>query len=138
MHKVRWQVSLSDGTTHQEGGLTFPEIMGEASPWNQLLSYLDLKNLSITSISLFTADGKTFNLPSLGKNPKFKIFPDIKPHGFKMFRIIAQEANIVEGQIGEPEVADWYNVIEADYGVCKLQLWVDERNFNCWAAVDLK
>lgn len=128
--KVKWFVSLSDGQTLFEGKGDYKVIKGELSPWQRLLKTLDKRR--ITSLSLYTDDGKRFNLPSAGKNPKFKVFADAEmPESYNFFRKAGSD--IMEGQVQNYEV---YTVIEAIYKDKKLQLWVSEANpDNCWTLV---
>lgn len=149
-HKVKWQVSLSNGETFFEGKGNYVEYAGELSPWGRLQEYLKANDLKITSLSLYTDDGQTFNLPSLGKNPKFSAFmQEWKPFKFVMERHVARDQ-------GDAEYTDWFTTIVAYYLieikdhkhdgeqevpdnlnlVIKLSLWVDEHNTkNCWSLV---
>ena len=133
-YNVKWKVSLNNGETLYEGKGDFIEIAGELSPWNRLLYYLDKTGSSITSLCLYTDSGHTFNLPSSGKNPKFKEFSDIeKPRRFNFFHKIAHDINT---SVRQTEITDLYAVIEAVYANYKLQLWVDELNSrNCWGII---
>lgn len=130
-HNVKWKASLSDGTTYYEGKAPFECKENEKSPWQRLLDYLhDNPSIRITSLSLYTDDGRTFNLPSAGKRPKFGEFEYLeKPIGFRCFRKYGQD---VEGN----SEASHFTVIEAQYPNYNLQLWVDENNIdNCWCLV---
>jgi len=138
---VFWQVSLSNGETFFENKGRFVEIPNELSPWQKLYKYIAENKLLITSLSLYTNDGRTFNLPSAGKNPKFKPFNDApKPIDYNFFRAIAREfTGMQEGNkatIINTKISDWFTIIEASYPSYKLQLWVDNRNTkNCWVLV---
>lgn len=155
-HKVKWQVSLSNGETFFEGKGDYQDIQdGRPSPWQRLNSYLVANNLKLTSLSLYTDDNQTFQLPSAGKNPKFKEFGELPaPYEFNFFRKVGTEVGM-EGnkQTGEPKMVDWYTCIEASYFVditrpkkaemirvvLALQLWVDEMNpKNCWVLPQIK
>jgi hypothetical protein len=129
--KTKWFASLSDGSTVYEEKGDFKTIKGELSPWQRLLKHLD-NGIKITSISLYTDDGKRFNLPSAGKNPKFKEFAEApKPTSYNFFRKAG--ADIMNGKAESYEV---YAVIEAIYPDKKLQLWVSESNSNnSWAVI---
>jgi len=137
-HKVKWQVSLSNGETFQEGRGMFEQIEGELSPWNKLLKYVEEVRAPITSLSLYTDDGRTFNLHSIGKNPKFASF-DIgqKPYKLALERKFAADM-AVEGGNAEREsnfttIAAWYS-LEPIQKCIKLAIWVDEDNpDNCWS-----
>ena len=123
-HTVRWQVSLNNGETCQEGRGAFEDIEGEASPWQKLQAYIDANGLRITALSLRTSDGRTFNLPSAGNNPRFAIV-DIaeKPVKFAMFRALGQDVQNNKDVVSE----DLFTVIEAQYEKgLKSQIWVDE------------
>ena len=124
--KVKWQVSLSDGTTVYEGKGDYLYIAGELSPWNRLLEHIKTNELRITSLSLYTDKGQTFNLPSAGKNPKFHLFASSpQPIGYKMFRAVGHDI--------DAQSEDHFTVAEADYGDYRLQLWVDNQHpENCW------
>lgn len=146
-HNVLWQVSLSNGETHQEGSISFPEIEGELSPWQKLLQYLKTGGkqgespLAITSLSLFTVDGRTFNVPSSGNNPRFQAFRVMeKPQGYKMFRAVASERNMTKnGEIINDREVDKYTVAAAVYDMYELQIWVDEHDTkNCWVVIEGK
>jgi len=136
-NNVTWQVSLSNGETFFEGKGQFEEIAGIDSSWQRLIKYIAVNKLSITSLSLVTEDGRTFNLPSAGKNPKFKPFVDAeKPLDYELHRTISREHTVVNNQITKTENVDWFTYIEAIYPNYKLQLWVDENNTrNSWVLV---
>jgi hypothetical protein len=136
-HNVKWQVSLSNGETFFEGKGNYQEIPHEKSPWQRLIKYIAENKLKITSIALYTDLGQSFNLPSSGKNPKFKAFLDAeKPIDYNMFRSLAREAHVVNMKAEKAKISDWFTTIEAIYSNYKLQLWVDEQNTkNCWVLV---
>jgi hypothetical protein len=137
-HNVLFQVSLSNGETFFEGKGDYQEIPGELSPWQRLTKYIAEKNLLITSLSLYTKDGQTFNLPSSGKNPKFRPFEAAqKPLDYNLGRYMAREHSFIGNELKNTEVSDLFTVIEAIYPEYKLQLWVDENNpKNCWVLVE--
>ena len=151
-HNVRWQASLSNGETVYEDKGDYLELPGELSPWQKLLKHISENNLTITSLSLYTDDGARFNLPSLGKNPKFSAFDQAtKPFQYILERVIAKDHDPVSGSV-EPNSVDWFTTISALYkfsftdgvhsvvnsSVIKLSLWVDEQNpKNCWTLVTL-
>lgn len=130
MKTIKWFVSLSDGQTIYEEKGDYKTIEGELSPWQRLQKHLD--NKRITSLSLYTDDGKRFNLPSAGRNPKFKVFAEAEmPQGYNFFRCAG--ADIKNGKAQEYEV---YAVAEAIYPNKKLQIWVSESNpDNSWTVV---
>ena len=127
---VKWQVSLSNGETIYEGKNDYAFIAGELSPWNRLIDYISQWGFGITSISLYTDSGKTFNIPSAGKSPKFHAFSTAeKPIGLNFFRKAGKD---LQGS----EDFEHYAVIEALFEEYKLQLWVSEADGNnCWAMV---
>jgi hypothetical protein len=133
-HNVLFQVSLSNGETFFEGKGEYQEIPGQLSPWQRLNKYLAENKLFITSLSLYTKDGRTFNLPSAGKCPRFKFFAEAqKPIDFNFFRAISREMTFIGQEAKEVEISDWFTVAEAIYPDYKLQLWVDENNTrNSW------
>lgn len=132
MEKVQWIASLSNGETLHEGKGNFEEINGELSPWQKLLKYLEERDVEITSLSLGTNSGKRWNIPSAGKNPKFKEFADVaKPIGYRFFRKIGMDTS---GANAGKE--DLFTCIEAQYsnGV-RLQVWVDDESHVSWSAL---
>lgn len=134
MHKVHWLVGLSNGENHKEGKGHFQIIPEELSPWQRLLCYCAERKLTITSISLGTDDGRRWNLPSAGKNPKFKAFADApKPAAYNMFRKVGFDV-LKNGERSGDE--DRYAVIEARYedGMA-LQVWVDDETLASWSMV---
>lgn len=131
-HNVAWQVSLSNGETVSEGLGRFSEVEGEISPWQKLLVYLSENNLQITSLSLVNVY-RTFNLPSAGKNPKFRPFSlSPKPLGYECRRYVSREAHTgKELALASPH--ELFTVGVAIYKDYELQLWVDENaTENCW------
>lgn len=136
-HNVKFKVSLSNGETFFEGKGDYVLIPGELSPWQRLQKYIADKQLLITSLSLYTDDGRTFNLPSAGRDPKFRPFATAeKPLDFNYCHYVAREHDIVGQQIVNTVPSDWFTVIEAIYQTYTLQLWVDENNTrNSWVLV---
>lgn len=132
-HTVFWTVGLSSGETIAEGTGDFRETEGALSPWQRLLSYLSERNLEITSLSLYTRDGKRWNLPSAGKNPRFaELATAPKPFDFRMFRKAA--GDVSKG--GNMEIDDLYTVAEAifeDGGI--LQIWVCNESHKSWSLI---
>lgn len=126
-HNVKWRVSLSNGETYYEGKGLFIEELGELSPWNKLLQYLKEKEVTITSLGLYTNDGKTFNLHSSGNNPKFNIFSkEDLPISYKMYRKLG-----IDLQGGSDN--SLFTVAIAEYVDYELQLWVNDKNHShCW------
>lgn len=141
LHKVKWLVSLSNGETFFEGKGKFVEIAGQRSPWQRLLSYTAQSKTTITSLSLYTDEGQTFNLPSAGNNPKFAPFRALeKPIDYAVRRHIANEASGSQDEngvkVGAMKMSDWFTSIVAIYPTHELQLWVDNQNTkNCWVLV---
>lgn len=119
---TRWKVGLSNGQTVTEG----VSKKGELSPWLTLQQYLADNNLTITSLSLIHGS-RTFNLPSLGNNPKFRAFySDKKPVSYNFGRVIGVSKN----------EQDVFARIQAIYEHVTLELWVDEnRPDNCWVNI---
>lgn len=143
IHKVKFKVSLSNGQTFYEGKTPFEEISGQKSPWQRLIQYTVDNKCDITSLSLYTDDGKTFNLPSNGKNPRFREFANQKekPIDFDVRRAIAYEQNVIRQDnkvipTSDKRLADFYTIAVAIYPSYSLQLWVDEQDpRNCWVLV---
>jgi hypothetical protein len=133
-HNVLFQVSLSNGETFFEDKGIFSFIPGELSPWQRLSQYAIDKKVEITSLSLYTSDGRTFNLPSAGRDPKFAPFRDLeKPLDYNYGHCLAREHEIVDLEVTKTTPSDWFTFIEAIYPDCRLQLWVDENNTkNAW------
>lgn len=136
-HKVKWQVSLANGQTFFEGKGDFVEVPGELSPWQKLVRYQAANKTHITSLALFTDDGHTYNLPSAGKNPKFREFEDLpKPIDFEVCRHLSRDVDMTGAVIG---TVGWFTVAIAEYATYELQLWVDEQNTqNMWCLVRQK
>lgn len=136
-HSIFWQVSLSNGETFYENKGDYKTIPGELSPWNRLQKYIADNKLLITSLSLYTQDGRTFNLPSAGRSPKFRPFQVAeKPLDYNYAHYIAREHDIVDNEVQKTEVSEWFTVIEAIYPEYRLQVWVDEQNpKNSWVLV---
>lgn len=129
-HTTHWTVSLNNGETLYEEKGDYRILAGELSPWQRLLAYLKEKNLHITSLSIYTEGGKRFNLPSAGKNPRFRAFIDSEtPVSYKWFRSYGQE----HGGLNAGR-EDHYATIEATYadGRC-LQIWVDDVTNDSWS-----
>jgi hypothetical protein len=136
-HNVKWFVSLSNGETLYESKGNYCDIKGEPSPWLRLLKYTQENKLEITSCGLYTDDGKIFNLPSNGKNPKFKDFAEIeKPLDYLVCRKLARDIVMVGDRPQKTEISDWFTVAKAFYPTYTLEIWVDENNTNnCWTLV---
>lgn len=140
VEKVRFQASLSSGETCQEGVGLYQEIKGEPSPWRRLKAYMGLTNAEIVSLSLITADGHTYNLPSAGKNPNFKPFRVAeKPITYEVRRAVGTELKIggtIDPTTSRGELKDFYTIAVAVYTEYELQLWVSELDpKNCWTLV---
>lgn len=141
--KIRFIASLNNGETIVEGKEPFNYINGEVTPWNRLMRYIAEMKLEITSLSLFTPDGRTFTLPSRGRNPKFKEFADSeKPVDYTIERKLAREQDAVkhaDGQIettGPATLKGHFTVAIAYFPTYKLELWVDELDTrNSWYLV---
>lgn len=130
-HKVLFRASLSNGETLVEGA---PKIKDdeEGSSWRKLVAYARENGLEITSLCLTTPAGQTFNLPSAGKNPKFKSAQTEAPEEYLVMRKVGADVDMT----GKRDVTDFFTVAQADYGDYKLQIWVDEDNpRNSWSLV---
>lgn len=136
-HFVKWKVSLDNGENCYEGKGNFQELAGELSPWQKLQKHITDNGLKITSLSLYTDCGKTWQLPSLGLNPKFSEFSTgKKPDSFNFCRKIARDSNVVDFQAQKSRVVEWYTVAIAIYEGFEVQVWVDELNIsNSWVVV---
>lgn len=124
--RLKWQVGLSNGETFIEGKAPFEKVEGELSPWLKLQEYLKETGYKITSLCLVHGN-RRFNLPSLGKNPKFSAFyTDYRPTGYNYFKMVG-------GDIKPNSKVDVFHVIEAIYEHESIQLWVDSGNpDNCY------
>ena len=143
-HNVRWKVSLSNGETFYEEKGKFETLPNIKSPWQRLIEYTCNIGVTITSLSLYTLnssheedDGLEFNLPSMGKNPKFRAFDMVeKPFDYEMCRKLGQDVIRSENAMDTVGKDDLFTVIIAYYEGYQLQLWVDENNTNkCWTLV---
>jgi hypothetical protein len=131
-HKVHWIAGLSNGETAHEGKGNFQIIEGELSPWQRLLRHIETNSLRITSLSLGTDDGRRWNLPSAGKNPKFHAFATApRPTAYRMFRSAAMDVMDGSGEWG-----DLYTCAEAEYeNGTKMQVWVAEDTLAAWSVL---
>lgn len=136
--EARWKVSLSNGETLYEEKGNFKSSKEERfSPWKRLILYIEELNensekpIEITSIGIYTDDGRTFNLPSGGRVPKFHaFFTAKKPRAFNMFKASSSGISMRRGANREE-----YNFIvaEAIYDIGRLQMWVEiNEGKNCW------
>ena len=132
-HKVLFTIGLSNGETITEEKGDYQTIPGELSPWRRAQAYILSNGVSITSLSLYTPDGKRWNLPSAGKNPRFAAFAEAeKPKDFNFYRKMGGEV-MGDGSVADQEI---YAVIEAKYdGGITLQLWVHNDTHACWTMV---
>jgi len=62
-----WKVSLSNGETFYEGKGNFEILAGEKSPWQRLKDYIQINELKITSLGIFTEDNKMLLLIGLNQ-----------------------------------------------------------------------
>lgn len=133
-HKVLFILGLSNGETITEEKGDYVTIPGELSPWRRASAYIRRSGVSITSLSLYTPDGKRWNLPSMGKNPKFHAFHAAeKPVGFNFFRQIGAEVDKETGALSDQEQ---YAIIEAQYhDGTKLQVWVHNETHASWTLI---
>lgn len=135
-HRVYFQASLSNGETITEGKGAYTVTTGDLSPWQKLLKHLEQQQAHITSLSLATADGRRWNLPSAGANPKFREFTDAKkPSSFRMFRKLAMEAMSIE-EMSNAQEQEIHTCIEATYDDGrKIQVWVSEDTLASWSVL---
>lgn len=132
MHNVLFIAGLSNGETITEEKGNFQTITGELSPWQRLQKYIQEKGVTITSLSLYTKDGKRWNIPSNGNNPKFKAFGDApKPISYKFYRRMGADV-INNGGLKDEEI---YAVVEAEYESVKIQVWVNDKSFVSWSFI---
>lgn len=130
--KALWAVSLSDGSTLHEGKGDFAAADGRKSPWLRLLDFLSEKDLTITSLSLYSGDIR-WNLPSGGVNPKFRLFGTLeRPTGYKFERKAVFD--VMRAGNGAKK-SESYAVIKAIYpDGSETQLWVRDDTLACWTA----
>lgn len=130
--RTRWKVGLSNGENFVEGMGEFSFIDGEQTPWQRLGAYIQTNSLKITSLAI-EKDGVIYNVPSQGKNPKFRAFAlSEKPLDYNFFRVFGTDMNRRGLRIGKP---DLYAVVQAIYNNYKLELWVDEQSNSCWTLI---
>lgn len=134
-YKVKWTVSLNNGETHYEGKGLFLEVAGELSAWNKLQNYLSENNLTITSLALYTDEGRRWNLPSSGKNPKFRAFDMAeKPFKYTMERKVGLDWDDKQNSDIYTTINSWFDIEGSIY---KFTIWVDDRNpNNTWSVVN--
>lgn len=132
-HKVLFILGLSNGETITEEKGDYQTIPGELSPWRRAQEYILRSGVTITSLSLYTPDGRRWNLPSAGKNPRFSAFAEAeKPKGFNFYRKMGGEV-MGDGSIEEQEI---YAVIETYFdGGITLQLWVHNDTYASWSLI---
>ena len=133
MTQIKWVASLSNGETLYEGKGDYKKVSGELSPWQKLKQHLDNENLRITSLALYSDDGRRFNLPSTGTNPKFRAFSQAeKPESYRFFRQVG-----VDVKNGQKENEEHFAVIQAEYADGKkLQVWVrDHKPHESWVLI---
>lgn len=130
-HNILFKASLSNGETLiEDKGILRGDANG--SPWVKLQQYVADNGLTITSLSLFTKDGRTFNLPSMAENPRFKAAQGAQPVSYMVKRNMA--ANISRG--GETMASELFTVGVANYDGYRLEIWVDENNpRNSWSLI---
>jgi hypothetical protein len=129
VHYAKWKVSLNNGETLYECKGDYQQIPGQPSPWQRLQKYISKNKLEITSLSLYTDKGQTWQMPSAGSNPKFREFDNVeKPLDYDMCRKMAREAKVIKMVAKKAKVVEWYTVIKAFYKDYTLEVWVDELN----------
>ena len=138
MKKVLWTVGLSNGETIAEEKGNFKTIEGALSPWQRLLSYLPDAKATITSLSLYTNDGRRWNLPSAGKNPKFGELQNLpKPVDFIMQRKAAREAGVVDMKV--QQAGDWTDRFSVAIAVLedgsRVEVCVAEDTLASWSII---
>jgi hypothetical protein len=127
MTQVFWKVSLSNGETYIEGKGNYQEIEGQPLPFRRLTEYAKENDLKITSLSLFTNSGQNYNLPSAGRNPRFRAFDlSVQPIEYRCFEKYGEDVNS-----GVVVSVDLFKVIRATYEDGSfIEIWVDENNTN--------
>lgn len=132
-HDVFWKVSLSNGETLYENKGDYKRIDDLLPPWERLMLYICDNNLEITSLNLYTDSGRTFHLPSSGKNPKFKIFAtEIKPLFFDFSRNFEIE---IRPKVSTRTLTT-YSIAWAVYPEFILQLWVKNGDHDTsWVTI---
>ena len=128
---IKWSVGLSDGQNIYEDKGDYKRVEGELSPWLKLMEYIDNNDVEITSLSLYTDEGRRWNLPSTG-NPKFRELREVEqPDELKFRRKLSKD--LVSGNEKR------YAVIEAHYEDYKVQLWVRNKEPNpSWSLIKQK
>lgn len=143
--KINFIVSLSNGETIIEGKGDYQWLNdGRKSPWQRLIRYTVENKLLITSLSLYSADGRVYTLPPSGKFAKFKGYADRgekdKPIDYHVERFLARDTHgVMEGgkaTMTGSLVAEFYTKAIAYYPGYQLELWVDELDTrNSWVNI---
>jgi hypothetical protein len=82
-HQVFWTVGLSDGTNlHENRGDYLRDQL--RSPWERLCLFLEAHDLTITSLGLYTEDGKRWTLPSRGRLPLEEFAKKVEENDLKL------------------------------------------------------
>ena len=124
-HTVKWYVSLSNGETFFESKGDYKNLPDVKSPWQRLIDYTIDNNVDITSLGLYTDDGRRWNLTSSGNAPKFNAFSNaMKPIDYNIERSLSREMR----RDGSVEVLEFYTVARAIYSTFELQIWVNNKN----------
>jgi hypothetical protein len=124
--KVKWTVSLNNGETLYENKGLFTNVLGELSAWNKLQNYINENNLTITSLSLMTDSGQRWNLPSMGKNPKFKAFDTaVKPYKYVLERKVGVDWDDKDNLDTFTTISAYLKIEGNDY---KQTIWVQDNN----------
>jgi hypothetical protein len=124
--KVKWTVSLNNGETLYENKGLFTNVLGELSAWNKLQNYINENNLTITSLSLMTDAGQRWNLPSMGKNPKFKAFDTaVKPYKYVLERKVGVDWDDKDNLDTFTTISAYLKIEGNDY---KQTIWVQDNN----------
>ena len=138
MVRTKWLASLSDGATIIEREGLVAEVPGGLSSWQQLLRYLEEKNLHITGMRIQASQSggpvQTYNLPSFNRTPKgnherWVTLKPISPISYNYFRWVTKA-------LSDSTSARHQIEIRAIYTDFTVSLFVDENEGNeSWVVV---
>jgi len=148
-YRVRFKASLSNGEVFFEGKTPLEWIEGEREPFSRLINYSTSIGSTITSLGLFTLDGRTYNLPSSGKDPKFlRMIPEYKtfmeaiaPIDYQVERkakmtVMVKRPEVKKAVIDPGNFHLDFTVAKAIYPDYALEVWVSETDpRNSWTIV---
>jgi hypothetical protein len=140
-HKVKWKAVLNNGVIAIEGEGDYCEN-NDISPWQRLEKFVIDNNLEIVDVSLFTANGQTFCLPTHQNRPRVKAFERKEQNAsYVVLRTIAREADVTRDNnnynVSKDVLVEHYTILRVYYidngHNYTAEVWVNEQNTNnCW------